>query len=236
MKLPILNPDGLWFPPVESASPDGLLAVGGNLESPRLLAAYRLGIFPWYNPGQPILWWSPDPRMVLYPDEFHRSRSLLKTLRRGHLTVGFDQDFAGVLDGCAGPRRHPSGGEVAGTWITADMRAAYLRLHAEGHAHSVECRHEGKLVGGLYGVAIGGAFFGESMFSLVPDASKAALSALCAQLHAWSFHLIDCQMSTPHLIRLGAREIPRHSFLDQLGSALTHPGRPGRWPVQPVAT
>lgn len=214
------------FPPVELASPEGLLAVGGDLRSERLLAAYRSGIFPWYNPGQPVLWWSPDPRTVLFPPRLRISRSLGKILRQRRFRVTLDQAFEKVIDACAAPRRAlPNGG----TWITREMRAAYCELHAQGHAHSVETWSGTELVGGLYGVSLGGVFFGESMFSRVTDASKVALARAVGQLTAWGYTLIDCQVGSSHLFSLGAEEIPRQDFLALLQSALILPGRPGLW-------
>ena len=219
-------------PPVESASADGLLAAGGDLSSERLLAAYQRGIFPWYNPGQPILWWSPNPRAVLYPHKLKVSRSLGKTLKRGHLQVRFDTCFRDIMLGCAGPRaQYPDGG----TWITDEMVTAYCRLHEMGYAHSVETWEGEQLVGGLYGVACGGVFFGESMFARATDASKVALVALVSTLRAWNFTLIDCQMPSAHLGRLGAESIARSTFLHELRSALQLPGQPGRWSTQ-IAT
>lgn len=199
----------LDFPPLERAlrEPDGLLAAGGDLSPERLLAAYRHGCFPWFSAGQPILWWSPDPRMVLFPEELHVSRSLRKTLRRSDFTITFDQDFAAVIGACAAPRSYADG-----TWITPAMQAAYLELHRRGLAHSVEVWQHGQLVGGLYGLALGRLFFGESMFSRVSDASKVAFVSLVEQLRACGFVLIDCQMHTQHLASLGARPIPRHEF------------------------
>ena len=220
------NPSDLRFPPVELASPKGLLAVGGDLRTERLLEAYRHGIFPWYNDDQPILWWSPDPRTVLFPDKLHISRSLKRSLRPGIFSVTLDTCFRDVMKHCAGPRpQYPDGG----TWITAEMLAAYTTLHEQGYAHSVETWQEGELVGGLYGVALGGVFFAESMFTRVSDASKVALVTLVRQLQIWGFRLMDCQQSTPHIKMLGAEDIPRPDFLDHLGSALTLPERRGRW-------
>jgi leucyl/phenylalanyl-tRNA--protein transferase len=193
-------------------NPNGLLAAGGNLSAARLLDAYRHGIFPWFNPGEPILWWSPDPRMVLFPGEFRISRSLAKVLRNGIFEVRFDSAFELVMRGCAAPRaKFPNGHH--GTWIHEDMIAAYCELHRLGHAHSVEVWREGMLVGGVYGVAIGRMFYGESMFSLVSNASKVALAHLARQLARWEFGMIDCQMYTPHLATLGAREIVRDEFI-----------------------
>ena len=216
----------LCFPPVEQASPEGLLAAGGDLRPERLLEAYRHGIFPWYSDNQPILWWSPDPRTVLFPDKLHISRSLKRSLRPGLFSVTLDRCFRDVMRHCAGPRpQYPDGG----TWITEEMLAAYTRLHEQGYAHSVEAWQEGELVGGLYGVALGGAFFAESMFTRVPDASKVALVSLVRQLQTWEFSLIDCQQSSPHVMRFGAKEIPRGDFLDLVTAAVAVPDRRGRW-------
>lgn len=216
----------LRFPSVEQATPEGLLAVGGDLRPERLLAAYRRGIFPWYNEGEPILWWSPDPRAVLFPQKLHVPRSLQKRLRQNRFTATLDTCFQQVMEECAGPRpQYPEGG----TWITDDMLDAYTRLHELGYAHSVETWQDNRLVGGLYGVAIGGAFFAESMFTRVDDASKVALVRLVRQLAAWNFRLIDCQQSSPHVIRFGAEEIPRSDFINQLIEALNTPDRRGRW-------
>lgn len=198
-----------WFPPLEQAldEPAGLLAAGGDLSPARLLAAYQRGIFPWYSPGQPVLWWSPDPRAVLFPEEFNCTRSLSKTIRNGAFKVEVDRDFAGVIDACAAPRP-----QALGTWITTEMRAAYLRLHRLDRAHSFETWHDGKLVGGLYGVRLGGVFFGESMFSRERDASKVALAHLVAVCLRNSISVIDCQLPSPHLASLGSRTIPRVQF------------------------
>ncbi|HEX4387376.1 MAG TPA: leucyl/phenylalanyl-tRNA--protein transferase [Steroidobacteraceae bacterium] len=198
-----------WFPPLEQAleEPAGLLAAGGDLSPERLVAAYRRGIFPWYSPGQPVLWWSPDPRAVLFPEEFRISRSLAKTLRNGGFTVTNDADFAAVIDGCAAPRA-----ASPGTWITSEMRAAYLQLHRLHLAHSVEVCHAGELVGGLYGVRLGSVFFGESMFSRVRDASKAALARLVDLCRREGVVVIDCQLPSRHLESLGSRSIPRAQF------------------------
>ena len=218
--------DDLRFPPVELASPEGLLAIGGDLCSERLLEAYRHGIFPWYSGGQPILWWSPDPRAVLLPSKLKISRSLRQTLRRDLFHVTLDSDFAGVVKACAEPRaQNPEGG----TWITAEMIDAYCRLHEQGFAHSIEVWAGDDLVGGLYGVALGGAFFGESMFSRQSDASKVALAYLARQLDAWDFVQIDCQLPSPHLMSLGAIPIRRKDFLSLLDAALVLPDRLGRW-------
>jgi leucyl/phenylalanyl-tRNA--protein transferase len=206
-----LTPDGdrEWFPPLDQVldEPEGLLAAGGDLSVPRLLAAYRRGIFPWYSAGQPVLWWSPNPREVLIPGEFHCTRSLAKTLRNRGFGVTFDSDFAAVVDACAARREHSPG-----TWITPEMRAAYCALHEQGHAHSVEVRREGALVGGLYGVLLGRVFFGESMFSRERDASKVALARLSERAVVAGVQLIDCQLPTPHLRSLGSKPMPRHEF------------------------
>jgi len=183
------------------------------LSSERLLAAYRKGIFPWYNPGQPILWWSPDPRTVLYPSRLRISRSLRKTLRHSHFHITTDTAFDRVIVECAESKRD---GTVTGTWITTDMRSAYLNLYRLGHAHSVEIWQHNRLVGGLYGVAIGGIFFGESMFSVTRDASKVALAGLVSQLLQLEFRLIDCQLPSTHLFSLGAQSIPRMEFVEEL--------------------
>jgi len=198
-----------WFPPPEQAleEPAGLLAAGGDLSPERLIAAYRRGIFPWYSPGQPVLWWSPDPRAVLFPEEFHCTRSLARTLRNAGFTASLDRDFTAVIDGCAAPR--PAS---PGTWITSEMRGAYLQLHRLGHAHSVEIWRAGALAGGLYGVRLGGVFFGESMFSRERDASKVALAHLVALCRRNALAVIDCQLPSRHLASLGARTIPRSQF------------------------
>jgi leucyl/phenylalanyl-tRNA--protein transferase len=197
------------FPPPEQAldEPAGLLAAGGDLSPERVIAAYRRGIFPWYSPGQPVLWWSPDPRAVLFPEEFHCTRSLAKTLRNGGFSATLDADFAGVIDGCAAPRA-----ASPGTWITSEMRSAYLELHRLGCAHSIEIWRAGALAGGLYGVRLGGVFFGESMFSRERDASKAALAHLVAVCRHNALAVIDCQLPSRHLASLGARTIPRAQF------------------------
>ena len=214
--IPWLNRD-TPFPSAERAlsSPNGLLAAGGDPTVPRLLEAYRSGIFPWFNPGEPILWWSPNPRMVLIPGEFKTSRSLAKMLRNGVHEVRCDTVFEQVMRGCAAPRAKNRAGHP-GTWIDEDMITAYCALHQLGYAHSVETWMDRKLVGGLYGVSIGRMFYGESMFSDVSNASKIALAHLARQLERWQFGMIDCQMNTPHLATLGAREIPRSEFIASL--------------------
>ncbi len=274
----MLNPHSadFRFPPVDLASPEGLLAIGGDLRAERLLSAYRHGIFPWYNEDQPILWWSPDPRAVLSPKKLKVSRSLKKTLRANTFKVSLDTCFREVIQACAIPRRKHGAG---GTWITREMLEAYCRLHEQGYAHSVEvwrrtgtyesavqgrtnaagagragaargrhdCRDaggratqgavaedvesdlEGRLVGGLYGVALGGVFFGESMFSRASNASKVAFVHLVRQLEAWGYTLIDCQVPSAHLESLGAEEIRRRDFLALLDKALVLPDRKGPW-------
>jgi leucyl/phenylalanyl-tRNA--protein transferase len=192
-------------------SPNGLLAAGGGLSATRLLEAYRHGIFPWFTPGEPILWWSPDPRMVLFPGEFKISRSLARVLRKNFYDIRTDTAFENVMRACAAPRTSHQG-----TWISEDMIAAYCALHRLGYAHSVEVWMMDKLVGGVYGVSIGHMFYGESMFSLASNASKIALAHLSRQLERWQFGMIDCQMNTPHLASLGAREIPRSEFIARL--------------------
>ncbi len=205
------------FPPVERAlrEPAGLLAAGGDLSSARLVAAYRRGIFPWYSPGQPVLWWSPDPREVLFPQEFHRSRSLARALRTRGFEYHVDRDFEAVLAACAAPRA-----SSPGTWITPEMHTAYLSLHRLGIAHSAEIWRTGRLVGGVYGVRLGRVFFGESMFSREHDASKAALDGLVRQALSEGVAMIDCQLPSAHLRTLGSRAIPRAEFLDRLAQGL----------------
>ncbi|HNQ56925.1 MAG: leucyl/phenylalanyl-tRNA--protein transferase [Rhodocyclaceae bacterium] len=215
------------FPSVESAlrRPNGLLCAGGDLSPQRLLDAYRHGIFPWFSEGEPILWWSPDPRMVLFPQEVKISRSLARTLRRGGYDVRLDTAFAQVIHECSLPRR-----DQDGTWITPQMQQAYIRLHELGHAHSVETWIDGKLAGGLYGVAIGRAFYGESMFTRRTDASKIALAHLARYLERRGFAVIDCQMKTAHLASLGAREIRRRELTRGLEAWTREGAGPGRWP------
>ena len=214
------------FPPVTAAlaEPNGLLAAGDDLSVARLTDAYRHGIFPWFNPGQPVLWWSPDPRMVLFPRELKVTRSLGKTLRNRSYEVRADTSFRAVMQGCAEPRQ-----EQDGTWISDEMLAAYCALHERGIAHSIETWIEGELAGGLYGVALGRMFYGESMFTRVADASKIALVHLARQLARWQFGMIDCQMHTAHLASLGAREIPRAGFMRNLRELVNYPDVPGPW-------
>jgi leucyl/phenylalanyl-tRNA--protein transferase len=213
------------FPPPHLAEETGLLAVGGDLSRDRLLAAYKGGIFPWYSDDEPILWWSPNPRLVLYPHELRVHKRLARTMRTGNFIITFDTAFHEVMLGCAGPRRSNN----AGTWIVPAMIDAYDLLHEAGYAHSVEAWRAGELVGGLYGVSLGGCFFGESMFTRVPDASKVAFVTLVRYLSAHHFELIDCQVITSHLVSFGAREISRRQFLKQLQAALKRPSLTGSW-------
>lgn len=254
------------FPPLEAASKEGLLAIGGDLSESRLLMAYRNGIFPWYGMGDPILWWSPDPRCVIFPAKFKRSRSLNKAMKKQSFHFTLDTAFTRVITECAAPRKSLRDGlcgnlsgnlsddlhdhsqntspsnaqndsptDAADTWITADMARAYIGLHRSGFAHSAEIWQRDQLVGGLYGIAIGGVFFGESMFSRVPDSSKAALALLIEQLVQWDFRLIDCQVSSAHLLTLGAEEIPRANFITHSQTAQALPGKPGLWSTAPAA-
>lgn len=217
--------DDLVFPDPRRANPDGLLAIGGDLSVPRLLLAYRLGIFPWYEDGYPILWWSPPRRCLVDPTAFHVSRSLNRLLRQGRFTVTFDQAFSEVMRACAETRI----AEGKGTWITEDMIDAYVILHETGFAHSTEAWYEGQLAGGIYGVSLGSAFFGESMFKRVTNASKIAFASLAQRLSDWHFTMIDCQITNPHLQSLGSYEISRAEFLRRLAHALTFPTRVGKW-------
>jgi leucyl/phenylalanyl-tRNA--protein transferase len=223
--IPFLDPDDP-FPTVERAlrEPNGLLAAGADLSPERLLDAYSRGIFPWFGEDDPVLWWSPDPRMVLLATELHVSRSLRKTIRSGRLRVTMDACFTQVMEGCASPRPGQEG-----TWITDEMTDAYSQLFRLGYAHSVETWAGDRLVGGVYGVALGRMFFGESMFSRVADASKVALVSLVRQLDRWKFPCVDCQMSTGHLASLGAREIPRTEFVRQLRGLVRAAPVPSPW-------
>ena len=215
----------LAFPSPHEADPGGLLAVGGDLGSARILLAYSMGIFPWYSEGEPILWWSPDPRCVLDLDDFHVSRRLRRVLNQGRFRVTFDEDFRGVIRACASVGRRGQ----EGTWITPEMERAYVRLHQAGVAHSVECWLGEDLVGGIYGIALGRGFFGESMFHRETDASKVVVARLVDRLAGWDFHFIDAQVTTSHMLSLGAREVPRALFLEDLEEALRHPTRRGSW-------
>lgn len=209
--------------------PDGLLAAGGDLTVERLLYAYRSGIFPWYDDGQPLLWWSPDPRCVLRPGELHVSRRLRRTLRQSSLEVRFNHDFGKVIKACAAPRASQQG-----TWITTDMIVAFAQLHQEGWAHSIEVWANGELAGGLYGLAIGRVFFGESMFSRQPNASKIALLALTRHLQDGQFELLDCQVISRHLLSLGATLVPRSEFVSTLERLCNPPERFENWPSDPI--
>jgi leucyl/phenylalanyl-tRNA--protein transferase len=219
------NPDQP-FPPLDKAlhEPNGLIAIGGCLSVQRLLNAYKHGIFPWYNPGEPILWWSPNPRLVLFPDQLRVSRSLRKTLRKNLFTFTIDQAFEQVITACAQPREKESG-----TWITQHIHKAYNALHQLGIAHSAETWLDGELVGGLYGVALGQVFFGESMFQTHTDASKVAFVQLVEQLTSWDYQLIDCQVHTSHLESLGAEEISREQFIQLLKQYCETPVNPSAW-------
>ncbi len=227
LNVPLLAP-GQPLPDPRHAGESGLVAVGGDLAPASLLDAYGKGIFPWYE-DPPILWFSPDPRMALPPAELRISRSMKRVLNRGEFEVRLDTAFAQVIRACAvAPRTGQRG-----TWINSDMVSAYLDLHAEGYAHSCEAWHDGALAGGLYGVSLGGVFFGESMFTLQPNASKVAFVRLVEQLRDWRFELIDCQIHTPHMARFGAREYHRGAFLDALATGLESPTRRGCWSFDP---
>ena len=215
--------EDLWFPSPEEAEGYGLLAVGGDLSPQRLLLAYSLGIFPWYNPDEPILWWAPDPRCVLFPSELHISRSLGRFMRKQPFRVSFDENFAGVIYWCRRLRKNLDG---SGTWITQEMQQAFIRLHELGFAHSVECWEGEELVGGIYGVCLGRCFFGESMFGRRDNASKIALVHLLQRLERQGFELLDCQQTNNHLLSLGAREISRQEFQDHLRVAEVPPDGP----------
>lgn len=230
--MPVFRLDErLLFPPPELAD-DGLLAIGGDLRPERLVLAYSLGIFPWYSEGQEVLWHSPDPRMVLLAEDLHVPRSLAKVRRGKRYSVTLDSAFAAVIDACATARRPGQ----RGTWITRAMKKSYLELHRQGHAHSAEAWQDGHLAGGLYGVSLGAAFFGESMFARSPDASKIAFVALVEQLRSWDITLIDCQVHTEHLARFGAELWPRQAYLAALEKALRRPTRLGRWRFETPAS
>ncbi|MBF0234569.1 MAG: leucyl/phenylalanyl-tRNA--protein transferase [Desulfamplus sp.] len=220
IKLPDIQ-----FPPVHLARHDGLLCAGGDLSPQRLICAYQNGIFPWFSQGQPILWWSPDPRLVLYPDRINISKSLKKKIRKSYFTVTMDRAFESVINACAQFRDE----KRTATWLVDDMIEAYIELHKLGYAHSVETWKDGRLVGGLYGVSLGRVFFGESMFSHESDASKIALAALCSHLKHNDFDLIDCQVKSAHLIYMGAQEIPRRGFLRQLRTSVNKKAMIGIW-------
>jgi len=220
-----LDKNEIWFPNPDLAPGDFPLAIGGDLSPERLIFAYSSGIFPWYSEGEPIMWWSPDPRMVLFPENLKVSRSLRKVIKNKGFEVRFDTDFERVINMCASVKR--PGQE--GTWITDEMKKAYIELHNLGYAHSVETYLDGKLVGGLYGVSIGKTFFGESMFYTVSDASKVAFVKLVEKLREWDFDMIDCQQSTPHMERFGAVEIPRKKFLEILKKSVKKKDFVGKW-------
>ncbi len=217
--------DKLIFPPPKLAEENGLLAIGGDLSPERLLLAYRSGIFPWYSEGEPILWWSPSPRLVIFPAEFKVPKRLSRLMRQEKHSITMDKAFLQVITACASTDKR----QEKGTWITGAMIEAYCRLHDMGFAHSVECWLENKLIGGLYGISLGGIFFGESMFSGEPNSSKAALVHLVKKLQEWDFDLIDCQMKTEHLMQFGAREIPGDEFQKLLNKSTARSDRKGKW-------
>ena len=216
------------FPPPNLAEKEGLLAVGGDLSEDRLLLAYRTGIFPWYSDEEPVLWWSPDPRLVIYPEEIRVSKTLKKMLKKNKFDITMDQAFEKVINACALIRTESNGG----TWIGRAMIKAYCKLHESGYAHSVEAWYKGKLAGGLYGVSLGKSFFGESMFTRISNASNVAFVKLVEYLTQLSFDMIDCQVRTEHMIRFGAKEISRDLFLEQLKISLDEPTRKGKWSLQ----
>jgi len=224
--MPIFKlPKEIIFPDPNLAEEDGLLAVGGDLSQERLIEAYANGIFPWYSDGEPILWWSPDPRMILFPDKFKVSKSLRQSIRNKNFEVCFDRDFKAVIQNCAISDRNGD----TGTWITTEMQEAYIKLHNAGFAHSVETYKDDKLIGGLYGISLGKAFFGESMFHTESDASKIALYSLVSRMKDWGFHFIDVQQDTKHLESLGAETVPRKKFLELLEGSLKFPSVKGKW-------
>jgi leucyl/phenylalanyl-tRNA--protein transferase len=222
--------DEIIFPPPELAEDNGLLAVGGDLSEPRILLAYSMGIFPWYSKEDPLLWWSPDPRLVLFPKEMKLSRSLKQIINKKIFRVTLDTAFEQVIRSCAEVHNN----ENNGTWITEEMIGSYIALHRSGYAHSVECWLGDELSGGLYGISLGSAFFGESMFAKESNASKVALAAFVGQLIKWDFDLIDCQVTTPHLMSLGAREIRRSEFLELLKKTIIKPTTRGKWKFEVV--
>ncbi|MBO6938654.1 MAG: leucyl/phenylalanyl-tRNA--protein transferase [Deltaproteobacteria bacterium] len=225
MPVYLLGEDDVAFPPPSAATPEGIVAVGGDVSPERLVNAYANGIFPWPVEGYPLLWFSPDPRFVLEPSKVHVGRSLRKAMNRGHYRITADEAFTEVIDACA---HAPRPGQD-GTWITTELRNGYVRLHQLGFAHSIEAWEGERLVGGLYGVSLGAAFFGESMYAAAPDASKVAFATLCGVLEQWDFAFVDCQVHTPHLERFGAEDWPRPRFLDALSKALEAPTRRGSW-------
>ena len=217
--------ESIIFPPPELARSDGLLAIGGDLSEARLLLAYEQGIFPWYSQGEPILWWAPSPRLVLEPKQFRISKRLAREIRKNTFKITMDQAFSEVITECADIRVE----QDEGTWITNEMKSAYVRLHELGYAHSVECWQEGKLAGGLYGVSLGTVFFGESMFSRVSNSSKTALATLARILTEWKFDMIDCQITTSHLLSLGAQQVAGREFYTRLQKNVRLPTRRGKW-------
>ena len=217
--------ESIIFPPPELARSDGLLAIGGDLSEARLLLAYEQGIFPWYSQGEPILWWAPSPRLVLEPKQFRISKRLAREIRKNTFKITMDQAFSEVITECADIRVE----QDEGTWITNEMKSAYVRLHELGYAHSVECWKEGKLAGGLYGVSLGTVFFGESMFSRVSNSSKTALATLARILTEWKFDMIDCQITTNHLLSLGAQQINGREFYTRLQKYVRLPTHRGKW-------
>jgi leucyl/phenylalanyl-tRNA--protein transferase len=229
--LHYLGPDPTRFPPVDQADEDGILAVGGDLSVERLVQAYQRGIFPWYSEGLPILWHCPDPRFVLEPAKLHVPRSLRKVMNRGTYQVRFDTAFEGVIEGCARTKRPGQ----RGTWITRDMRKAYTKLFEQGLVHTAEAWRGDELVGGLYGVSLGGVFFGESMFAQADDASKVAFATQVEWMRSWGIGLIDCQQQTEHLARFGAEAWPRARFVAALQTQMTVPTHQGRWTLPPTA-
>ncbi len=228
MEIPWLDTEQLSFPDINLAlqEPNGLLAVGGDLSGERLVSAYQAGVFPWYEEGQPILWWSPNPRCVLFPSRVHISRSMRKLMRTDRFEIRCDTAFADVIERCAAPRSYTDG-----TWITSAMKAAYIDLHNQGIAHSIEVWENNELQGGLYGLAIGRVFFGESMFSRVASASKLALVSLCRQLEQWDYPIIDCQVDNPHLRSMGAEMLPRQQFAEYLARFATGGGQEQPWRI-----
>ncbi len=225
-----LSEDELAFPPPELANPEGVLAIGGDLSAERLLMAYQLGIFPWFNPGDPILWWCPDPRFVLFPSELKVSKSMRPYFNQKKFGLTLDTDFEAVIRACQKAQRKGQGG---GSWITEEMLAAYCHLHELGFAHSVEVWKDEELVGGLYGIAIGKVFFGESMFTHVSNASKFGFISLVRLLEKWDYFIVDCQQRTGHLERLGARDIDRSDFLEYLRTHTREPTMRGNWSELP---
>lgn len=224
-----LGPDPTRFPPVEDTDEDGILAVGGDLTSERLVQAYRRGIFPWYSEGLPILWHCPNPRFVLEPSKLHVPKSLRKVMKRGDYEVRLDTDFEQVIDGCAKTKRPGQ----RGTWITRDMRKAYLKLFEQGLVHSAEAWRDGVMQGGLYGVSLGAVFFGESMFARADDSSKVAFATLVEWMRRWGVSLVDCQQETAHLARFGAEPWPRQRFVADVEAKMAFPTRQGRWSLAP---